>query len=386
MDPMLTPNSYKMRNEMGALHIIGTAHSIPNGDYPTDPFTNKAMTFSRVFTEAGFTTYYYGVEGGEDHVKCTKYIPFASKEIFFETYPTVESTTATHFSTTKGKVWEEFFKNTPNLVQENLLDGARDIIFPFFGSPCAQITNKVGICAIEPGIGHPGSYCDIRIFESYAWQNFTYGKEGRDDTKKWPTHYSTTIPNMIYPEEYPFSEEKEDYFMFMGRINWGKGISLAAELSNHFEKKLIIAGAGDIRAPHAIPSHIPIDHVEYVGILNHKEKCDYLKKAKAFFCPSQYIEPFGHVVPEASVCGTPILTTDFGAFSETVIDGVTGFRCRVMQDFIDGINRIDEIDPLTCRKSAIDRFGYKALLPKYLKFFDQVLTMRLDEQGWYKVY
>ena len=195
MEPMLNPKKYKMRNPLTALHIIGTAHSIPNGDYPTDPFTNKAMTFSRVFTEAGFNTIYYGVEGGEGNVVCSKYVSFATKERFFETYPTVESTTATHFSTTNGVVWEDFFNNLAGLIQKNIVNGRTDIVFPFFGSPCAKATNEVGICTIEPGIGHPGSYCDLRIFESYAFQNFTYGKEGRDDNKKWPTHYSTVIPN-----------------------------------------------------------------------------------------------------------------------------------------------------------------------------------------------
>ena len=383
MDGMLTPKKYSMKNSLGTLHIIGTAHSIPNGNYPTDPFTNKAMTFSRVFTEAGFKTIYYGVEGGEGSVKCSKYVPFATKKRFLETYPTVESTTVTHFSTTDGVVWADFFKNTAALIKENIEDKDRDIVFPFFGSPCEAITNEVGICTIEPGIGHPGSYCDLRIFESYAFQNFTYGKEGRDDNEKWPTHYNTVIPNMVYPKNYPFSQYKENYFMFMGRVNWGKGISLAVELSNHFKTKLIIAGSGKVED--AIPPDMPRDYVEYVGILNHEEKCEYLKKAKVFLCPSQYIEPFGHVVPEASLCGTPILTTDFGAFSETVLDGKTGFRCRVFQDFVDGVARLDEINPLECRKSAIERFGYKTLLPKYLKFFDQVLTMRLDERGWYAV-
>ena len=71
-------------------------------------------------------------------------------------------------------------------------------------------------------------------------------------------------------------------------------------------------------------------------------------KAKIFFCPSLYVERFVHVVVEAGMCGTPILCTDFGAFTETVLPGKTGFRCRTFQDYIDGVKNID----LTLRKPS----------------------------------
>lgn len=362
-----------------AIHVLGVAHSIANGDYPTDPFTNKAMFFSKALYDAGYDVYFYGVEGSE--VECTEVVPIVSKEAFYETYPTPDDTRKNHFADILGKAWEEYFKKGPEAVKSRIKDKTTEIILPFFGYPQADITNPSELLTIEPGIGHPGSFADFRIFESYAWQNFTYGKEGRDETSKWPTSYSAVIPNFYYPELYDFSEYKDDYFMFMGRVNWGKGISLAVEVANHFNKKIIIAGYGDI--DQAIPEGVSKKNIEYVGILNLEEKVKYLSKATAFFCPSQYIEPFGHVVPEASLCGTPVISTDFGAFSETVLHGITGFRGRVFQDFIDAINNIHTIDPLTCRKSAVERFSIENILPKYYKFFSDALTLKLDQRGWY---
>ncbi len=373
------------RFKFGAFHILGVAHSIANGDYPTDPFTNKATFMAKALYDAGYEVYYYGVEGGNP--VCTEHVNVVSTEKFKEQYPDHFSTAKTAFATADGVAWDEFYKNAHEEIKKRMKDdGTKDFVLSFFGWPMQKVTDGLPCVIVEPGIGHPGPYpADkaYRIWESYAWQHFMYGKEKRDDLDKWPGHYSTVINTMVEPSEFPFSDKKEDYFMFMGRINWGKGISVALEVANHFNKKLIVAGVGDLES--AIPKNIPRDNLEYVGVLNHSEKCEYLKKAKAFFCPSLYIEPFGHVVVEAGMCGTPILCTDFGAFTETVLQGKTGFRCRTFQDYIEGINNLDQISPFECRQSAIDRFSVEKLLPVYLKFFRDILIQRLDERGWYAV-
>ena len=48
--------------------------------------------------------------------------------------------------------------------------------------------------------------------------------------------------------------------------------------------------------------------------------------AKAMLFPIRWPEPFGLVMVEAMACGTPVVTTNWGAAPELVDDGVTGFR------------------------------------------------------------
>ena len=46
--------------------------------------------------------------------------------------------------------------------------------------------------------------------------------------------------------------------------------------------------------------------------------------ATALLAPSAFIEPFCGAAVEAQLCGTPVVCTSYGAFTETVEDGATG--------------------------------------------------------------
>jgi hypothetical protein len=45
------------------------------------------------------------------------------------------------------------------------------------------------------------------------------------------------------------------------------------------------------------------------------------------------------------------------AFTETVENGVNGFRCRSVEEFAGAIGRTAEISPRACREWAVDRYA-----------------------------
>ena len=107
----------------------------------------------------------------------------------------------------------------------------------------------------------------------------------------------------------PDSEEgsirKEDYILYLGRIDGSKG---CYKLFEYYQKaaeefggvpELILAGYDAI----GIPKH---DKIKYIGFVSEKEKLILLKNARFLVMPSPY-ESLSLVTLESMACGTPVL-------------------------------------------------------------------------------
>jgi glycosyltransferase involved in cell wall biosynthesis len=78
--------------------------------------------------------------------------------------------------------------------------------------------------------------------------------------------------------------------------------------------------------------------------------------------------------------GTPVITTDFGAFNETVKQNVTGFRCRTFREFVQAAEDVENLKPSDCREWA-ENFTLDKVAPMYKRYFSQILG--LVGKGWY---
>jgi glycosyltransferase involved in cell wall biosynthesis len=106
-----------------------------------------------------------------------------------------------------------------------------------------------------------------------------------------------------------------------------------------------------------------------------------MANATAVFVPTIYVEPFGNVAVEAMACGTPVITSDWGAFTETVIQGKTGFRCRTFAQFLDAMEDVKQLDPHVIRAHALSNYSLEAVALKYDEYFRRLMT--LWGEGWY---
>jgi glycosyltransferase involved in cell wall biosynthesis len=128
---------------------------------------------------------------------------------------------------------------------------------------------------------------------------------------------------------------------------------------------------------------VPPEYGEYVGVVGTEKRAELMGGAIALFTPTIYVEPFGTVAIEAMACGTPVISTDWGAFTETVQDGITGFRCHTLQEFVDAAKNAPELDRQLISTYSKNRYGLKAVGLMYEQYFNRLLT--LWENGWYQL-
>jgi glycosyltransferase involved in cell wall biosynthesis len=183
------------------------------------------------------------------------------------------------------------------------------------------------------------------------------------------------IGNPIVVDDFPFSAEKDDYVLWVGRMNPDKGPNRAIAAAREAGVRLVLAGPVQTGQEEFFASevepHIDGDRVEYVGEVG-EEKADLYVRARAFLMPIRWPEPFGLVMTEAMACGTPVIAFPEGSASEIVLDGETGFVVDDEHAMADAIGRLGEIDPERCRASARERFDVTAVAEAYEEVYDAV--------------
>jgi len=247
-----------------------------------------------------------------------------------------------------------------------------DIVCLTFGhGQAAAATLHPGV-NVETGIGYPDTCSDFRIFESYAWMHFHQGKSQREGA-----NYEWVIPNYFVAGDWPLVKTPQDYVLFFGRIGHSKGCQVVSELARRMpDVQFILCGQGD-----ATPFLTSLN-IEYRPPVTGIARAKLLGNARCVLMPTQFVEPFGGVAVEAMLCGTPVLGQPHGAFTETIEHGRTGYRCRVLNDWIDGINLVGGLDRAYIAERARRLWSLEAVGPQYSTVFQQIYDLHTGG-GWY---
>lgn len=355
-------------------HLLGLANIETHIQNSTCPFIQKVVNLAKILKENGHTVYFYGVEGSD--VLCDRFFQVSTKEILQKTYGDYDKATTFLNYIPNDYAHQQFNINAIQAILENKSE--RDILLCPMGICQKPIADAVGLLAIEPGIGHSGMFSEYRVFESYAWMHYVYGREGIEDGR-W---YDAVIPNYYDPNEFAFQQSKQDYLLYFGRITSRKGVQVAADVAKATGNMLYVVGQGSLDNPTENLFLGAEEHVIYHSAVGPEERAKLLGNAKAVLMPTYYIEPFGSVCIEAQLCGTPVITTDWGAFSETVYHGVTGYRCRTFEEFCWAVNTIEQIKPEACREWAVKNYSIERVGKMYEEYFQRINN--LFDKGWYQ--
>jgi len=240
----------------------------------------------------------------------------------------------------------DYTKRLNDALRAHLRDnGEPEWVASIYGVAQCDVEVPKGIPVFEPMLGYGTCWTHYRVFPSYAQQQVIYTRQA--ETRK-DRYFDTVIPHFINPADYPMAEKPGDYLVYLGRAAEDKGITLARETA---------ATAGlEFREVHR-------------GCAG-EEKAKLLGEARAVLMPTLYLEPFGYVAIEAMMCGTPVITTDWGAFPEIIREGVDGFRCRTAAEFADAVKLAPSLDRQRIRAGALERYTVQVVAPAYGRYFD----------------
>jgi len=356
-------------------HCLGVPHTVTSHDYVACAYTQKILKFAKMMRARGHYIIHYGHE--ESRVECDEHVTVVTKNDYMKSYGNHDWRTNFFKFSMEDHAYKKFFENA--IREVGIRKQHLDFILPFWGAGVRPVCDAhPDVICVEPGIGYAGGHwAKYKVFESYAMYHAYCGlKAVGVAAQNW---YEVVIPNYFDLNDFEFQEEKDDYFLFVGRVCDGKGVQIAVQVTEKIGAKLIIAGQNNLKALgfNETPSHV----VEF-GYATLEERRKLMAGARAAFVPSMFIEPFCGVQIELLMSGTPTISTDWGAFTENNIHGVTGYRCRTFENFCWAAKNVDKIRPIDCRNFAMN-FTLDKVAPMYEEFFQNVLNIHTSN-GWYE--
>lgn len=384
-------------------HLPAYVHLPCSRKYMSCAFTQKVYKLSQMLLSLGHEVFVYGAEGSD--VPCTEFIQthtlkdirkaWGEGDNRFEIGYDWQNKGFKHdFNIKKTFTTILFYDSVIGAINKRKKED--DFLLLMQGVYHRPIDNGVKLfLTCEPGIGYRGSYTKYKAFESSYLQNFTYGSRHPLESING-NFYDRVIPNYFDPQDFKFSSKKEDYFLFMGRLIVRKGLEIAHKTCRALNVPLKIAGQGS-SSWDGMKRELIIDkltmqgeHLDFVGYADVEKRKELLSRAKAVFVPTLYLESFGGINVEAQLSGTPVISTNFGCFPETIEDGRTGFLCNTLQDFVDACKNVDKLDYQYIRDRAVRKYSMENVKWQFQKWFEDLYQLFLSVQdprvkGWHRV-
>lgn len=348
-------------------HLVGLAHTMTTRAYSNCAFTELARKMADMMSTLGHDVIVYG--GEENDAACIEHVVCITRDEQEALCNVTGPDTILNAGdwSPNAPHWALFNSRVVEGIRERLTDPDDIILLSQGWSQSGVVDSLSRRHKVEYAVGYTGIVENsARVFPAYSWMHAVYGRwYGSHGTRG--RFWDRVIPHYFDLNDFTPRTDHDGYLMFMARLNEDKGIQVAIDTAEALGAPLVVAGQGDYPLP---------SWVDSVGLVGIEERARLMSGAAAVLCPSLYLEPFGKVAVESMLSGAPAITTDWGAYPETVIEGVTGFRCHNMPEFIAAAKAALEgdVDRARVRTTAESMFSEDVIGPKYEDYYAELLS------------
>ena len=182
------------------------------------------------------------------------------------------------------------------------------------------------------------------------------------------------VHNGLDPGEYAFSEQREDYAVFLAKARWKvKNFPGAVAVARRAGVELRVLGSRNW--PFDLQKLLPpIRGVRYYGMIGGTEKRDLLARARCLILPVRWEEPFGISLTEALVSGAYVVGTPYGSLPE-IVTPETGVLSAQAGELVEAVRNPQRFNPQACRNRVLrGGFTHLDMARKYLGRYEQILA------------
>lgn len=182
------------------------------------------------------------------------------------------------------------------------------------------------------------------------------------------------------PELSSNTQIKDDYYVYLGRVNEVKGVRTLCKAAAQLDKKLIVIGDGEL-LPELKDTYKNCSHIEFKGQMQWEEFMPILQKARMMVLPAEWSENNPLTVIESQSLGTPVLGANIGGIPELIVEGGKSaaemvpngmtFTSGDVEDLKDKIEKMFayNFDYQAIAKDAIERYSSEAYYHKLMEYY-----------------
>jgi glycosyltransferase involved in cell wall biosynthesis len=256
--------------------------------------------------------------------------------------------------------------------------------------PTARLSQVPTVTTLHWRLDRPELQAVYREFREQALVSVSDAQRAPLPGAAWIATVHHGLPTSLYrPGTTPGS-----FLLFCGRFSPEKGLADAIEVALATGLPLRVAGRHPARGSShpavraereyyeaVLAPRLGHPLIEYIGEVGEREKQELYAGALALLFPIHWPEPFGLVMIEALACGTPVLARPRGAVPEVITDGVTGFHCETVDDFVRAVGRLGDIERGACRTEFERRFSAERMAAQYEAVYARVVERARGGDG-----